>query len=103
MMVFRSGIILVSSCNQPAGPGYIAHGPTAGWLAHLVCIPVTGCSINPTRSFGPAVVASLNGNKTVWDDHWVFWIAPLTGAVIAALGRGYFVVTANKQIEAKSQ
>merc|ERR1712039_283938 len=58
----------------------------AVFLAHVVCIPVTGCSINPTRSFGPAVVASIDSGKSdVWDDHWVFWIAPLTGSLLATL------------------
>ena len=43
----------------------------AVFLAHVVCIPITGCSINPTRSFGPALVADA------WDDHWI-WSAILT-------------------------
>merc|ERR1712087_754756 len=58
----------------------------AVFLAHVVCIPITGCSINPTRSFGPAVVASANNDSSsVWDDHWIFWFAPLLGSLIATL------------------
>lgn len=51
----------------------------AVFVAHIVLVPITGCSINPTRSFGPALVA----NK--WDNHWVWWVAPLCGALIAAI------------------
>ena len=51
----------------------------AVFLAHVICIPVTGCSINPTRSFGPAVVSGS------WDHHWIWWAGPLTGALLAAL------------------
>ena len=102
LLVFVVFEVAVSKRSSAANCAPIAIG-FAVLLAHLVCIPVTGCSINPTRSFGPAVVASWNGNKSVWDDHWLFWIAPLTGAVIAALGRGHFVVASNKQDEAKSQ
>jgi len=50
----------------------------AVFLAHVVCIPITGCSINPTRSFGPALVSGT------WDDHWVWWVAPLTGSAVAS-------------------
>ena len=50
----------------------------AVFCAHIVLIPITGCSINPTRSFGPSVVA---GN---WDNHWVWWVGPLTGALVAS-------------------
>jgi MIP family channel proteins len=45
--------------------------------AHAVLLPIDGCSINPTRSFGPAVVAGSFNN------YWVFWIGPLTGAIFA--------------------
>jgi MIP family channel proteins len=48
-------------------------------LAHMISIPVTNTSINPARSFGMAVVADE------WDDHWVFWFAPLMASVITAV------------------
>lgn len=51
----------------------------AVFMAHVICIPITGCSINPTRSFGPALVS---GN---WTDHWLWWVGPLVGATAAAL------------------
>ena len=51
----------------------------AVFCAHIVLIPITGCSINPTRSFGPSVVAGS------WDNHWVWWVGPLTGALAASL------------------
>jgi len=50
-------------------------------LIHLVTIPVTGTSVNPARSLGPAIFA---GGKAL-SQLWLFFVAPITGAIIAAL------------------
>lgn len=57
----------------------------AVFLAHTVLLPVDGCSINPTRSFGPALIASYRkDNGDLFQDMWVFWLGPLAGASLAA-------------------
>uniref|UniRef100_A0A8C3I4D6 Aquaporin 6 n=1 Tax=Chrysemys picta bellii TaxID=8478 RepID=A0A8C3I4D6_CHRPI len=48
-------------------------------LGHLIGIYFTGCSMNPARSFGPAVIV----NK--FTVHWIFWVGPMTGAILASL------------------
>jgi aquaporin Z len=50
-------------------------------LIHLVSIPITGTSVNPARSFGPAILA---GGKAL-QQLWLFMIAPVVGAVLAAI------------------
>jgi len=47
-------------------------------LAHLVLCPMTNCSINPARTFGASVAANN------WEDHYVFWLGPCTGAIVTA-------------------
>ena len=50
-------------------------------LIHLVTIPVTGTSVNPARSLGPAVFA---GGKAL-SQLWLFFVAPIAGAIVAAV------------------
>jgi aquaporin Z len=50
-------------------------------MIHMVTIPVTGTSVNPARSLGPAVVAG----GTALSQLWLFLVAPVIGAVIAAV------------------
>ncbi|KAF3902053.1 Aquaporin-2 [Arthrobotrys entomopaga] len=49
------------------------------FIGHLVGIYYTGAGLNPVRSFGPAVVAGHFNS-----DHWIYWIGPLLGALLAA-------------------
>jgi aquaporin Z len=49
-------------------------------LIHLVAIPITGTSVNPARSFGPAIFAQGKALTQLW----LFFAAPITGAIIAA-------------------
>ncbi|CAM9427742.1 unnamed protein product [Ectocarpus fasciculatus] len=62
--------------NAHTGPLFPLVIGMAVLIAHLVLIPIDGCSINPARSFATAVI----NNK--WDDHWVFWVGPLLGGVL---------------------
>ena len=49
-------------------------------LIHLVGIPVTGTSVNPARSLGPAVFVG----GTALNQLWLFWVAPIIGGLLAA-------------------
>ncbi len=54
-------------------------------LVHILGIGLTGTSVNPARSLGPAIVAAISGNTTPIGCVWVFLVAPLIGAALAAL------------------
>lgn len=49
--------------------------------------PITGASMNPARSLGPALVYSLyegSRSDTAFQLHWCYWVAPIAGAIVAA-------------------
>lgn len=61
---------------------------------HLFGIVLTGTSVNPARSFGPALVKALNGDPSALQQVWVFIVGPLVGGLLAAAV--YFILTYEK-------
>ena len=55
---------------------------------HILGIGLTGTSVNPARSFGPALVALFTGNTAPIAALWVFIVGPLAGAALAAFVYG---------------
>jgi glycerol uptake facilitator-like aquaporin len=71
-------IISVATDTRAAGQlAAIAIGATVA-LNALWGGPISGASMNPARSFGPALVAGT------WGSHWVYWLGPLFGALFGA-------------------
>ncbi len=54
-------------------------------LVHILGIGLTGTSVNPARSFGPALVAAFAGNAAPLSCLWVFIVGPMVGAALAAV------------------
>lgn len=54
-------------------------------LVHIFGIGLTGTSVNPARSIGPAIVAAIDGNTAPMECVWVFIVGPLVGALLAAV------------------
>lgn len=54
-------------------------------LVHILGIGLTGTSVNPARSIGPAIVSAISGNGDPVGSLWVFIVGPLVGAALAAV------------------
>jgi aquaporin Z len=86
MTFFFLTVILGSTDRRaPAGFAPIAIG-LALTLIHLISIPVTNTSVNPARSTGPAVIVG----GWALEQLWVFWVAPIVGAVLAGVVYRWF-------------
>jgi aquaporin Z len=82
VMTFFFLFVIIGTTSKGAATGFagIPIG-LALTLIHLVSIPVTNTSVNPARSTGPALFA---GGEYI-GQLWLFWVAPIIGAVIAGL------------------
>ena len=54
-------------------------------LVHILGIGLTGTSVNPARSLGPAIIAAITGNAAPIACVWVFIVGPFIGAALAAI------------------
>lgn len=70
-------------------------------LVHIFGIHFTGTSVNPARSFGPALVQAMDGNTQALSVIWVFIVAPLAGAALAAFV--YNLIAPDKKIKHKAK
>lgn len=77
--------ILGVTADKKTGPfAGIVIGLTLTFV-HIMGIPLTGTSVNPARSFGPALMLQMTtGNGLALSQVWVFLLAPLVGAALAA-------------------
>ena len=71
------------------------HGSFAGLVigltltfVHILGIGLTGTSVNPARSFGPALVCLISGNFAPLVNVWIFIVGPMVGAFLAAMTYG---------------
>ena len=78
--IFLIVILGATARHAAAGFGGLAIGMCLT-LIHLISIPVTNTSVNPARSTGPA----LFGPSYAMSELWLFWAAPVAGAILGAL------------------
>ena len=86
-MTFMFLIIILGATDKRAPQGFapIAIG-LALTLIHLISIPITNTSVNPARSTGVALF------QVGWavDQLWLFWVAPIVGAILARVVYRWF-------------
>lgn len=88
-------LIILGATDEKVGFGKfagLAIGVGLG-LVNIVGIPVDNCSVNPARSFGPAVFS-----PDAWGDFWIMVVGPLLGAALAVAI--YKVVTESRKVQA---
>ena len=86
--IFVIAILGVTSKNAGHGSfGGLVIGLTLV-VVHILGIGLTGTSVNPARSFGPALFAAFKGNAAPLGCLWVFIVGPMIGAALAALVYG---------------
>ncbi|MDR1697926.1 MAG: aquaporin [Erysipelotrichaceae bacterium] len=93
ILTFIFVLVILAVTGKRSGAGKKA-GLIIGFtlvLVHLIGIPLTGTSVNPARSFGPALMMLFDGKTVPISQVWVFIVAPLAGAALAALVAKYLL------------
>lgn len=88
-------LVVLGTTDSKKGAGSMA-GLAIGLtlvLVHIVCIPITGTSVNPARSIGPAL---FEGGAAL-SQLWLFVIAPFVGAIFSAIVWNFFADKEGKQ------
>src|SRR5215470_16024852 len=82
VLTFMFLMIILGATDQRAPQGFAPIAIGLGLtLIHLIGIPVTGVSVNPARSTGPAIWVGGWAIKQLW----LFWVAPLAGGIVAGI------------------
>ncbi len=84
VMTFMFLVVILGATDRRAPQGFapIAIGLMLT-LIHLITIPITNTSVNPARSTGPALIVGLFGKPELFAQVWLFWVAPILGAIAA--------------------
>lgn len=83
LFTFIFVLVVLGATDEKRGAGNMA-GLAIGLtltLIHIVCIPITGTSVNPARSIGPAI---MEGGQAL-SQLWLFIVAPFVGAAFSSL------------------
>ncbi len=94
--VFVFTIIGVTSKKEHGAVSGLVIGLTLT-LVHILGIPFTGTSVNPARSFGPALVLLFTGTTLPIAQVWVFIVAPIVGGALASLCYNFIASSKDKE------
>jgi glycerol uptake facilitator-like aquaporin len=94
ILTFFLVFVIFGVAVDKRGPAVIAGFSIGLTVAFDIMIggPFTGASMNPARTFGPALI----GRK--WDYHWIYWVGPILGGLAAAvLYNSFFLMCLRNQ------
>ena len=80
ILTFFLMFVILSVATDSRAQGTFAAIAIGGYVGFAAtgCGPIANASMNPARSFGPALASGT------WDSHWVYWAGPIAGALLAA-------------------